>query len=63
MPIPPTQNRNPLWRTFRLPIVIAVISLVGLLAALLGNGALDWLSWIGLALPVAMIAWAIRTSD
>ncbi len=45
-------------RTWTVPIVLAVIVLSGLLAALLDAG-LPWktVSWIALALPVAVILW------
>ncbi len=48
--------------TFRhvwaVPTVIGVISLVGLITALLGDGIEDWIGWAGLAIPLAVIAWA-----
>ncbi|MCU5788140.1 hypothetical protein B27N_03143, partial [Alcanivorax marinus] len=37
---------------FAVPLLIALASLVGLVAALLGDGAMDWISWLGLGLPV-----------
>ncbi|MBM7335161.1 MAG: hypothetical protein ABGX87_11230 [Alcanivorax sp.] len=46
---------------FAVPLLIALASLVGLVAALLGDGAMDWISWLGLGLPVAAVAWAMRT--
>ncbi len=35
--------------------VIAVITLYGVLSALLGDGVWDELSWIALAIPIAVI--------
>lgn len=52
-PVKPT-----LARTFGVPALIAVASTIGLVAALLGDGLNDWISWIGLAVPVAVITWA-----
>jgi hypothetical protein len=49
---------SPLVRTFAWPAVIAVISAFGLVSALVGDSACDWLSWIALATPVAAIGWA-----
>jgi uncharacterized membrane protein YczE len=46
-----------LWRIFRIPLLIAAVTLVGLLSALLGDGPWDALSWAALALPLAVIAW------
>ena len=46
--------------TFAIPVVIATISSLGLLAALTGDGVRDALSWIALAVPIAAVAWAMR---
>lgn len=54
------RTRNGPWRIFVWPIIIAVASLVGLVAALLGDGVLDGLSWLGLGIPVTTVAWAMR---
>ncbi|MBS0530893.1 MAG: hypothetical protein JSS22_16100 [Proteobacteria bacterium] len=39
---------------FRWPVVIGVLSTVGLLSALLGDGIWDGLSWLALAIPVLL---------
>jgi len=39
------------------PVGLALLSAVGLLSALLGDGAWDALSWAALGLPVAVAAW------
>ncbi|BBK43507.1 hypothetical protein STVA_35270 [Allostella vacuolata] len=49
-----------LRRIFAAPAAIALLSIVGLVAALLGDGVYDILSWIGLLVPVLAIAWALR---
>lgn len=41
---------------YRWPLVLAVIILVGLLSALLGDGIWNVLSWLLLAIPVFVIA-------
>lgn len=51
---------QPLRRIFAAPAAIAAVSIVGLVAALLGDGVHDVLSWIGLLVPVLAIAWALR---
>lgn len=43
--------------TWGAPGLLALASLVGLLAALLGDGAWDVLSWLALGAPVAVIGW------
>ena len=40
-----------------MPIAIGVMSAVGLISALLGDGIWDTVSWIALAIPVAVILW------
>jgi hypothetical protein len=47
--------------TWPLPILIAILSLVGLVAALTGDGWRDVMSWIGLLTPIVAVAWAVRT--
>lgn len=54
------QARKTPWRIFATPTLIALLSLVGLLAALLGNGVFDWVSWVGLAAPVVIVGWAMK---
>jgi len=39
------------WKVFSTPLVIALLSAAGLFAALLGDGAWDVLSWIGMGIP------------
>ncbi len=58
----PRQKRNSSTvRTFGAPAIIAVVSLVGIFAALLGADMFDLASWIGLGVPVAVIVWAMIT--
>lgn len=45
-------------RIWAAPIIIALVSLVGLVAALLGDDLNDWVSWIALTTPLAVLAWA-----
>ncbi|WP_178110133.1 hypothetical protein [Pseudomonas sp. FSL R10-1350] len=40
------------WKVFSVPLAISLVSATGLFAALLGEGAWDALSWIGLGIPV-----------
>ncbi|WP_340119248.1 hypothetical protein [Pelagibius sp. 7325] len=48
----------PLRRVFGVPLAIAFVTLAGLVAALLGDGLLNALSWTGLTVPLAVILWA-----
>jgi hypothetical protein len=47
-----------LWRIFAVPLALAIVSVIGLVAALTGDGWRDWISWATLALPVAAFVWA-----
>ena len=51
-----------LGQIFVWPIVLAALSGLGLVSALLGDDIWDWLSWLALATPVVVIVWfwAIR---
>jgi hypothetical protein len=48
-----------LWAILRIPLAIFVTTLAGLAAALLGDGAWHGLSWLLLAVPVAIIVIAM----
>jgi hypothetical protein len=45
---------------FAAPIAIALATGLGLVAGLIGDGWLDVLAWIGLAIPVIAITWPAR---
>ena len=42
---------------FRIPLMLAAVTVVGLVAALLGDDWLDVLSWVGLGIPVLACLW------
>jgi hypothetical protein len=48
------RSRRTMQQIFALPIVIGILSTVGLIAALVGDGWWDGLSWASLALPVLL---------
>ncbi len=45
-------------RIYRWPLLLAVITLCGLLSALFGDGFWDELSWFALAIPLVVIIWS-----
>ena len=47
-------RQSSFWKVFTVPLVIGVLSAAGLFAALLGDGAWDALSWLGLGLPAML---------
>jgi hypothetical protein len=52
-------SERPQWlRVFAAPIVIGVLSLAGLLSALLAGDLGRYFSWFGVGLPIAIAAWA-----
>ena len=50
-----SQHQLPLKKIFRIPLALALTSGLGLVSALVGDGAFDWLSWAALGIPVAVI--------
>lgn len=48
-----------LWQMFRIPVVVAALSLFGLVAALLDDGAWDWIGAAALGASVVVTVWAL----
>lgn len=49
---------NGFLKIWRWPLVLAALSVFGLLSALLGQGGIWWvLSWFALAVPVLVVLW------
>jgi hypothetical protein len=48
------RTRQSVRDIFRWPVVIGVLSTLGLLSALLGDGIWDGLSWVALGIPVLL---------
>lgn len=46
--------------TWAIPLLLTVMSLVGLVLALTGDGWRDLASWVLLAVPVLAVLWATR---
>lgn len=47
------------WKVFAIPIAVGTLSAVGLFSALLGDGAWDAVSWLGLGVPTLLGAWGL----
>ncbi len=45
------------WSLWSWPLALAILSGVGLVGGLIGDGGWDWLTWTGLGLPCAAAAW------
>ncbi len=52
-------SRQSLGAVFAMPLAIGLVGAVGLVSALAGDGWRDVVSWAGLALPIAVIGWAM----
>lgn len=53
----------PLLEIFRIPVLVGVLTAIGLVAALVGDGAWDLLSWLALAIPLAVIGWGLARRE
>ena len=43
-----------------MPVMLGILSVIGLVSGLLGDGGWDVLSWVALSLPIVVIVWYIR---
>lgn len=50
----PSSRRQTTRQIFAVPLVLAILSIIGLVSALVGDGMWDGLSWIALAIPIAL---------
>ncbi|WP_343702124.1 hypothetical protein [Chitinophaga sp.] len=48
-------KHNPFMKLWGMPLMLAVLSLAGLIVALAGDGIWDIFSWIGLSIPLYLI--------
>lgn len=48
-------QRHSVWATLAIPLALAVLTLAGLIAGLLGDGLYDAFAWIGLGVPLAVV--------
>lgn len=55
MPVP--RRRQTHGQIFAIPMVIGILSVVGLLSALIGDGLWDGVSWVTLAIPIFLYAY------
>jgi Fe2+ transport system protein B len=50
----PRSRRQTNGQIFAIPIVLGVLSIVGLVSALVGDGVWDGVSWVTLAFPILL---------
>lgn len=53
-------KRQSLSAIFAIPLALALLGVIGLVSGLTGDGWRDLLSWIGLAVPVLAVLWAMK---
>lgn len=46
-------------RVFGIPALLALLSSIGLISALVGDGVYDIVSWLGLGIPIIVILYAM----
>ncbi len=56
-----TRIQSNVWHTYRGPLALAIISMSGLGAALVGDGLLDIVGWTFLLVPLLTAAYHIAT--
>ncbi|WP_339510077.1 hypothetical protein [Pseudomonas sp. RL_15y_Pfl2_60] len=49
--------RRGVWMIFRWPLLLGLLSLFGLVSALVGDEVYDLLSWLSLGLPLLLVGW------
>lgn len=52
-----TQTTFSFGKVYGPPVILALITATGLLSALFGDGVWDEVSWIAMAVPLAIIFW------
>ena len=57
---PPSAPERSLAAIFGIPLGLALLTIFGLSAALIGEGPWHVASWIALAVPLAITAWCLR---
>lgn len=53
----PNSHNSAFLHVFGRPMILAIISMAGLIAALVGDGVLDVVSWLALGYVVAVTVW------
>lgn len=51
-------NNRQIWA---IPIILGLSSAAGLMAALLGDGLYDLVSWLALALPIVVVSYFVAS--
>ena len=57
-PAPPQRRHRGMVAIFAAPLLIALVTIGGLIVALTGDGWRDHVAWAALVLPLGAFAWA-----
>ena len=57
-PVPPQRRQRGTAAIFAAPLLIALVTIAGLIVALTGDGWRDHVAWAALVLPLGAFAWA-----
>lgn len=52
--------RRRLLSIFAAPLLLALVTIIGLVIALTGDGFRDVISWVALCVPVFVVGWAMK---
>jgi hypothetical protein len=52
-----TSRHRHVGRVYGIPALLAILTMFGLLAALLGQGSWHGLSWLALSIPIVLAGW------
>jgi amino acid permease len=55
------KKKQSLGAIFAIPLLLALVSIAGLVVALTGDGFRDAAAWLALGIPVAAVVWAMKT--
>jgi hypothetical protein len=55
------KKKQSLGAIFAIPLLLALVSISGLVVALTGDGFRDAAAWLALGIPVAAVVWAMKT--
>lgn len=54
------KKTHSLRRIFAVPLLLALLSIAGLVVALTGDGWRDGAAWLALGIPVLAVGWAMK---
>ena len=54
--------KNTFWKVWLAPVILGLLSGIGLISALTGDDIWDFVSWLTLGIPVAITIWYLQKS-